>query len=74
MSKEKEVKKDPQKAKDLVLSIILWTLGGVAVLIILLWDYIFVNIPFRETVLLASISFVWLSAGTGTRTIGKRAS
>lgn len=45
MSKEKEVKRDPQKTKDLILSIVLWTLGGIAVLIILLWDYIFVGKP-----------------------------
>ena len=41
MSKEKEVKRDPQKTKDLILSIVLWALGGIAVLIILLWDDIF---------------------------------
>ena len=45
MSKEKEVKRDPQKTKDLILSIVLWALGGIAVLIILLWDYIFVGKP-----------------------------
>ncbi len=49
MSKEKKEKKmDSNKTKDLVLNIVLWTLGGVAVLIILLWDYIFVGKPIYE--------------------------
>ena len=48
MSKEKEVKRDPQKTKDLILSIVLWALGGIAVLIILLWDYIFVGKPIYD--------------------------
>lgn len=43
MKKEKE--KKPVDVKKLVTNIILWTLGGVAVLIILLWDYIFKNKP-----------------------------
>ena len=43
MSKEK--KKDAEKTKKLVTSIVLWSLGGIALLIILLWDYIFKGKP-----------------------------
>ena len=43
MKKEKEKKE--LNVKKLVTNIILWTLGGVAVLLLLLWDYIFKNKP-----------------------------
>lgn len=44
MKKEKQGEKKLD-IKKLVTSIVLWTLGGVAILIILLWDYIFKNKP-----------------------------
>lgn len=45
MKKEKEKEQKKINVKTLVLNIVLWTLGGVAVLLILLWDYIFKNKP-----------------------------
>ena len=43
MSKEKA--KSPIDTKKLVTTIILWTLGGLAVLMVLLWDFIFKGKP-----------------------------
>ena len=43
MAKQKE--KKPLDVKKLVFNIVLWVLGGVAILLILLWDYIFVDKP-----------------------------
>ena len=41
-----KIKKEGKKnTKALVTSIILWSLGGVAIILILLWDYIFRNKP-----------------------------
>ena len=42
--KKKEEKKE-LNVKKLVINIVLWTLGGVSVLLILLWDYMFKNKP-----------------------------
>ncbi len=43
--KAKKVEKEPINVKALVTNIVLWTLGGVAVIIILFWDSIFKNKP-----------------------------
>lgn len=42
---KKENAKQPINKKKLAINIVFWTLGGLAVLMILLWDYIFVNKP-----------------------------
>lgn len=42
---KKENVKQPINKKKLAFNIVFWTLGGLAVLMILLWDYIFVNKP-----------------------------
>ena len=44
MKKEKK-QKEPMNKKTLIFNIVLWSLGGLAVLIVLLWDYIFQNKP-----------------------------
>ena len=43
MAKQKE--KKPLDGKKLAFNIVLWVLGGAAILLILLWDYIFVDKP-----------------------------
>jgi small conductance mechanosensitive channel len=48
MAKKKEKKSKNDKVKNLVFNIVLWTLGGVAVLIIILWDYIFKGKPIYD--------------------------
>ena len=45
MAKKKVEKSESEKIKNLIFNIVLWTLGGVAVLIIILWDYIFKGKP-----------------------------
>lgn len=40
-----ETSKKPPDKKKLILNIVFWSLGGLAVLIVLLWDYIFVGKP-----------------------------
>ena len=47
MAKQKE--KKPLDAKKIVFNAILWTLGGLAILLILLWDFIFKDKPISET-------------------------
>ena len=44
----KQVEKKPLNVKKLVLNIVLWTLGGLAILLILLWDFIFTDKPISE--------------------------
>ena len=46
---EKKKEKKELDVKKLVTSIVLWTLGGISVLLILLWDYIFQNKPIYGT-------------------------
>ena len=41
--KKQKTQKEPMNKKTLIFNIVLWSLGGLAVLIILLWDYIFSN-------------------------------
>ena len=43
--KKENKEKEPLNVKNLIFNIVLWTLGGVAVLIVLLWDYIFTGKP-----------------------------
>ena len=45
---KKQQQKGAKNVKALVTSIVLWSLGGVAVLLILLWDYIFKNKPIYQ--------------------------
>ena len=46
---KKEKKQGEKKSyKTLIINIVCWTLGGVAVLLILLWDYIFKNKPIYQ--------------------------
>lgn len=45
----KNVEKKPIDKKKLILNIVLWTLGGVAILLILLWDFIFTGKPISES-------------------------
>ena len=47
MAKQKE--KKPLDVKKVVLNTILWLLGGAAILLILLWDFIFTDKPISET-------------------------
>ncbi len=45
---KKEKTKSPVNVKKLIFNIVLWTLGGVAVLLIVLWDYIFQGKPISD--------------------------
>ena len=47
MAKTQE--KAPLNKKKLIFNIVLWTLGGLAVLLILLWDFIFKNKPISQS-------------------------
>lgn len=40
--------KKPLDVKNLVINIVLWTIGGIAILLILLWDFIFTNKPLYD--------------------------
>lgn len=40
--------KKPLDVKNLVINIVLWTIGGLAILLILLWDFIFTNKPLYD--------------------------
>ena len=46
---KKESKKQPLDKKKLISNIVLWTLGVVALLLILLWDFIFKGKPLSES-------------------------
>ena len=46
---KKKEKKEPLSVKKLVVQIVLWSLGVVAILLILLWDFIFKNKPISQS-------------------------
>lgn len=48
MFMKKKENQQPRDVKTLVTRIVLWTLGGVAILILLLWDYIFKGKPIYQ--------------------------
>ena len=48
MKAKTKKEKEPINKKSLITNIVLWTLGAVAVLIVLFWDSIFQNKPLFE--------------------------